>query len=236
MVRIKKAVRKTLGFTLIELLVVIAIIAILAAMLLPALSQAREKARQANCINNLKQLGLTLLMYADDYDGWGVDVGGAAVGPWYKVLVNSNYITNTKIFLCPSAPGAAFDDANMSYGVNVETFGYSAGHPWTLQRLVSVSAFGNDSNLVYIVDSAKIAGAPYVVSAGDVYPVDAGYRWPVEIRHSARANCLFLDGHVASLDYRGLKEYIHWSPYMSLVEAQANGNVGMLKTRATFDD
>src|SRR5262245_10999419 len=73
--------RRRHGFTLIELLVVIAIIAILAAILFPVFAQAREKARQASCLSNMKQISLGWQMYMQDYDEtWIFRVGGAAIG------------------------------------------------------------------------------------------------------------------------------------------------------------
>ena len=82
----KKGIRGLNGFTLIELLVVIAIIAILASMLLPALAGAKEKAKQAYCINSLKQLNIIFHMYEDDNEGWLHHTPGGSPpnhGKWY---------------------------------------------------------------------------------------------------------------------------------------------------------
>jgi prepilin-type N-terminal cleavage/methylation domain-containing protein/prepilin-type processing-associated H-X9-DG protein len=101
------SLRKQNGFTLIELLVVIAIIAILAAILFPVFAQAREKARQTSCLSNMKQLGLSLNMYAQDYDGalcqtsW--ELGKLKAKIHWSYLVQP-YVKNLQIFVCPSDP------------------------------------------------------------------------------------------------------------------------------------
>lgn len=116
------------GFTLIELLVVIAIIAILAAILFPVFSQAREKARQATCTSNQKNISMGLMQYANDYDEifvysptWCNIPGRNPNQPWrpYYMLINP-YVRNYQIFACPSAPtfGSCIGGSIPHHGAN----------------------------------------------------------------------------------------------------------------------
>ena len=112
---------KRKGFTLIELLVVIAIIAILAAILFPVFARAREKARQASCQSNLKQLAMAVIMYRGDYDERNVNYsrgpGSTETDAWLNgqpvpgasgrtswSLEIMPYVKNTQVYVCPSWP------------------------------------------------------------------------------------------------------------------------------------
>ncbi len=189
------------GFTLIELLVVIAIIAILAAILFPVFASAREKARATSCMNNLKQMGVAILQYAQDWDenfpsGHFIQQSGEAGQKetnWQEALLS--YHRSWDIYRCPSDPS----DFRSSYLLN----GWYSDEIEGTKR--SLGDIRRPSESIIIVERDHNAAIQLGDPEKDDYepwlPLNQWRPLIADQRHSKMANYLFVDGHVKALKF-----------------------------------
>jgi prepilin-type N-terminal cleavage/methylation domain-containing protein/prepilin-type processing-associated H-X9-DG protein len=219
------------GFTLIELLVVIAIIAILAAILFPVFAKAREKARQASCLSNIKQIGLSVEMYKTDYDQmFPFARNQVPSGYWYNYFLEP-YIKNKQCTICPSSA-----NWTVGYSFNIQ-FGYFPGDQITPSRKgtaimydgVSEAVVKNPAETIVITEATlpywylRYYSTPYTDGSAQsamhaFFPQTteaanaANYNHQEAGIHNGGVNNAFADGHAKWLSLQTMFKPALWFP------------------------
>jgi prepilin-type N-terminal cleavage/methylation domain-containing protein/prepilin-type processing-associated H-X9-DG protein len=203
------------GFTLIELLVVIAIIAILAAILFPVFAKAREKARQATCTSNFKQVSLAVMQYVQDYDetfplAACCPGGGAPPAPYGTVMAIEPYTKSAQALKCPNTKSNLVPNGRWGYGGTWTT----GGRPWNLWGNMRAVVACDAATLAQMKAPASVVN---VCEQDDAYP---GYIYGVQQvfradqwsrNHNDGSIIGFADGHVKWYNSSGVPALV--APY-----------------------